>query len=88
VKVVLLFFRNVQCILYMGERCSLLCTDWCAMRVLNAYLRNGGIGTSGGTVIRFLADNLVFKIFVNFRVLLGEDILEMYVVNLLVLGYP
>jgi hypothetical protein len=39
-------------------------------------LRNGGIGTSGGrAVIRFLSDNLV-KIFVTFRILLGEDILE------------
>jgi hypothetical protein len=57
--------------------------------VLNAYLRNGGLGNSGGSaVIRFLRDDLVFKIFVTSRVLLGEDILEMYVVNLLVLGYP
>jgi hypothetical protein len=57
--------------------------------VLNAYLRNGGLGTSGGSaVIRFLRDNLVFKICMTSRVLLGEDILKMYVVNLLVLGSP
>jgi hypothetical protein len=36
----------------------------------------GVIGTSGdGVVVRFLADNFVFKIFVTFRVLLGEDVL-------------
>ena len=57
--------------------------------MLNAYLRNGGVGTSGGSaVIRFLADRLVFKILVTLHVLLGEGILEMYVVSLLVLGYP
>ena len=35
------------------------------------------IETSGGSaVIRFLADNLVLKIFATIRVLLGEDILD------------